>query len=188
VHSTPDGRFALLCLLVLAACVALARRAEQRFAEAARPTAERALSLPLGPTAQGDRLRDGDAIDPNLASTRELELLPGVGPSLARQIVGVRRERGPFRRIEELRQVRGIGARTLEKLRPFLRLASEGLEHPAQAQRDVARAPDLAALEQRAGAYVESERPAAREQVVGAEHELAGGQEVDAAVSLPRDE
>ena len=50
----------------------------------------------------------------------ELAELPGVGETLARRIVEVRRERGPFADHEDLRRVRGIGPRTLERLRPYL--------------------------------------------------------------------
>ncbi len=60
------------------------------------------------------------AVDINAADWPELAELPGVGETLARRIVEVRRERGPFADHEELRRVRGIGPRTLERLRPYL--------------------------------------------------------------------
>jgi competence ComEA-like helix-hairpin-helix protein len=190
VHSTPDGRFALVCLLVLAASVALARRSELRPGGSLEPAVRESepSRVPTRGTGQGDALRDGVGIDPNRASSVELEMLPGVGPSLARQIVTTREANGPFRSIEELRKVRGIGARTLEKLRPFLRLHSEQLEQAADAQRDVVRTADLTALDQHAGAHVDAERQLAREQVVGTEHEVAHGQEGDAGIALLRDE
>jgi competence protein ComEA len=52
----------------------------------------------------------------------ELDQLPGIGPVLARRIVEYRRLHGPFRRLEELRGVRGVGPRLLERLRPRVRL------------------------------------------------------------------
>lgn len=52
----------------------------------------------------------------NRASVEELATLPGVGPTLAARILEAR----PFARIDDLRRVRGIGPKTLEKLRPFV--------------------------------------------------------------------
>ena len=58
----------------------------------------------------------------NLASAKELELLPGIGPSLAARILEHRQTHGPFKSLEELLAVKGIGPKTLEKIRPYLRL------------------------------------------------------------------
>ena len=54
----------------------------------------------------------------NRAGASELDALPGIGPVLARRIVEYRRQHGPFRSVEELRAVRGLGPRLLERLRP----------------------------------------------------------------------
>lgn len=61
-------------------------------------------------------------IDLNRARLPELMVLPGVGRVRAEQIVLHRVRHGPFRQLEDLLQVEGIGADTLERLRPFLRL------------------------------------------------------------------
>lgn len=61
-------------------------------------------------------------IDINRAPAAELELLPGIGPALAARIVEHRQAHGPFRRVEDLTSVRGIGPVTLERLRPRVRL------------------------------------------------------------------
>lgn len=58
-------------------------------------------------------------IDLNTASAAELEALPRIGPSLARRIVEDRAAKGPFRTVEELDRVKGVGKRTVELLRPF---------------------------------------------------------------------
>jgi competence protein ComEA len=55
----------------------------------------------------------------NSASAEELQRLPGIGPTLAKRIIETREAR-PFRSVEELRRVRGIGAKTLERLRPHV--------------------------------------------------------------------
>jgi competence ComEA-like helix-hairpin-helix protein len=59
-------------------------------------------------------------VDVNQARWPELALMPNIGEQLAKRIVADRAERGPFKALEELRRVRGIGPKTLESMRPFL--------------------------------------------------------------------
>jgi len=59
-------------------------------------------------------------LDLNAATATDFERLPGIGPKIAERIVQYREKSGPFRSVEELRDVRGIGVRTLEKLRPMI--------------------------------------------------------------------
>jgi competence protein ComEA len=58
----------------------------------------------------------------NKADRAELEQVPGIGPTLAREIEDHRNKKGPFKSVDELRQVKGIGPVTLDKIRPFLRI------------------------------------------------------------------
>ena len=58
----------------------------------------------------------------NRASENALKRLPGIGPRLARRIIRYRKTHGPFRRIGELRQVKGIGPRIIGRLKSLLRL------------------------------------------------------------------
>lgn len=58
-------------------------------------------------------------VDPRTADTHALESLPGVGPALARRIVEARGTH-PFTRPEDLLRVRGIGPRTLARMRARL--------------------------------------------------------------------
>lgn len=62
-------------------------------------------------------LQSGSLIDVNRASESELTGLRGIGPELARRIVAYREENGPFRSIEELAQVKGIGVSKIEGFR-----------------------------------------------------------------------
>jgi competence protein ComEA len=59
-------------------------------------------------------------VDVNRADWPELLQLPGVGPILADKWIAERERGGPFRSIEDLGRVNGIGPRTLERLRPYL--------------------------------------------------------------------
>ena len=58
-----------------------------------------------------------DIVDVNKADAGTLDRLPGIGPVLAERIVEYRRAHGRFRTIDEITLVRGIGERTLTKLR-----------------------------------------------------------------------
>jgi competence protein ComEA len=59
-------------------------------------------------------------IDINRADSRLLDLLPGIGNVTAQAIVDYRTEHGPFRTIQDLLNVKGIGPATLEKIRDYI--------------------------------------------------------------------
>ena len=59
-------------------------------------------------------------VDLNSADWPELSLLPDVGETLAKRIVASREQEGPFRDLEDIQRVRGIGPKTFEKLLPYL--------------------------------------------------------------------
>ena len=77
--------------------------------------AEDGLSEGSGPQVDGK-------IGVNSADLMAWETLPGIGPHTAAAIVEYRRQHGRFDSIDELIQVRGIGERTVTRLRPRLRL------------------------------------------------------------------
>lgn len=56
----------------------------------------------------------------NMATMEELELLPGIGPSLAHEIYTHRKQFGNFTSIHELLVIPGIGEKTLQRLQPLL--------------------------------------------------------------------
>lgn len=59
-------------------------------------------------------------IDINKADAEMLTQLPGIGPKTAEAILAYRKDVGQFKSLEELTEVKGIGAKKLEKIRPFL--------------------------------------------------------------------
>ncbi len=61
-------------------------------------------------------------VEVNSAPWPEWTLLPGIGETTAKRIVEHRDRAGGFARLDDLRQVRGIGPKTLERLRPYLLL------------------------------------------------------------------
>ena len=61
-------------------------------------------------------------IDINKASAEDFARLPGIGPKLAERIVNFRKKQGPFRRIEDLLAIEGIGYGKWKAIRPYLKL------------------------------------------------------------------
>ena len=59
-------------------------------------------------------------IDINTADAAELNVLPGIGPRLAERIVADREARGPFASLDDLARVRGVGPRTVERIRTYI--------------------------------------------------------------------
>ncbi len=62
------------------------------------------------------------SISINSGTPQELDLLPGIGPKKAGDIIAYRNRIGGFKTLEELKGVRGIGDKTFAKLRPYIRL------------------------------------------------------------------
>ena len=56
----------------------------------------------------------------NTASVAQLDLLPGIGPSTAQAIVTYRTSKGPFSKVDDLLNVRGIGAGRLDAIRALI--------------------------------------------------------------------
>ncbi|MDE2848472.1 MAG: ComEA family DNA-binding protein [Gemmatimonadota bacterium] len=58
----------------------------------------------------------------NTAPASELQKLPGIGPKLAEAIIEYRTRSGPFKRVGELLEVKGIGPAKLGRIRPLVKL------------------------------------------------------------------
>ncbi|MDP2342471.1 MAG: helix-hairpin-helix domain-containing protein [Deltaproteobacteria bacterium] len=87
-----------------------------------------------------------DVVDLNLASAVELCTLPGIGPKKAEAIMALRSKRA-FTRVTQLLQVKGIGPKTLDRLKSRVRLGPVATTHPTSTPTPAAAAlPPLAPL------------------------------------------
>jgi competence protein ComEA len=120
-----------LATLALAAIVAWtfggARPADAAPLRAAKSTASAATAAAAGDAGADDAPAKKRSpkeltgkLNVNTASEDQLMLLPGVGPAMSERIVGYRTKNGAFKRIADLRKVKGIGYKTLKKLEPYL--------------------------------------------------------------------
>jgi|YelNatPaOPRAMG01_1025707.scaffolds.fasta_scaffold00897_2 competence protein ComEA len=85
-------------------------------------------SLPSNSILKSDKEKDikdknsasSNKININYATEKELENLPGIGPSLAKRIVEYREQNGPFKDIEEIKNVKGIGDKKFEQIKDLI--------------------------------------------------------------------
>lgn len=56
----------------------------------------------------------------NTATQAQLETLPGIGPSTATKILSYRKEKGKFKKIEDIKEVSGIGNAKFEKIKELI--------------------------------------------------------------------
>ena len=56
-------------------------------------------------------------ININTANEKELQELPGIGPAMSARIVEYREANGNFKKIEDIKKIRGIGNAKFEKLK-----------------------------------------------------------------------
>jgi comEA protein len=61
-----------------------------------------------------------EPVNINTAGSEELQKVPGIGPVTAEKILNMRKLRGPFRSVNELRAIKGIGPKRLAKMKPYL--------------------------------------------------------------------
>jgi len=68
-------------------------------------------------------------VDLNAATVSELDAVKGIGPAKAKAIIDYRDKNGPFKSVDDLKGVKGFGAKSIEKLRPELTV--DGASAPA---------------------------------------------------------
>ena len=100
----------LSCLLGALPTAALAGQAKTAPRAAAKPASTAIVNL-------------------NTASATDLESLPGIGAKTAARIVEYRQKNGPFKKVEELMNVRGVGEKNFLKLKPQLTVTAAKTDH-----------------------------------------------------------
>ena len=73
------------------------------------------------------------AADLNSATVKELEAVKGIGPAKAKAIVDYREKNGSFKSVDDLKNVKGFGKKTIEKLRSELTVGGGAAPTPAPA-------------------------------------------------------
>ena len=90
-----------------------------------QPAADRLHAYVSSATAS-EKQKPTEPIDINLATAKDFATLPGVGPKIGQRIVAFREKHGPFRRVEDLLVIRGIGRKKWKAIRPFLKVEPGG--------------------------------------------------------------
>jgi competence protein ComEA len=89
------------------------------------------ISLLLVPLAEavavaGQQSAAGKAkVNINSAGLNELQALPRIGPKIAQRILDFRKEHGPFKRVEELMKVKGIGEKMFGSLKDLITVGAD---------------------------------------------------------------
>ncbi len=116
---TPDGdadRLNLAAPLTDGVRLYVPRRGEADIPAVAEPD-QHAEQDPSGTAKEAP-----GPVDLNRATLEQLEELPGIGPSIGQAIIDHRDSNGPFRSVDDLLDVRGVGPARLEQLRPLVKV------------------------------------------------------------------
>jgi competence protein ComEA len=117
------ARSVLATLALVIATVAYARPA---LAQASDSGASARQAAPDAAPAS----RGVTAVNLNTATADQLEALPGIGPATATRIVEYRQKNGPFKKIEDLMSIKGIGEKSFLKLKPLVTVGPPRPERP----------------------------------------------------------
>ena len=79
-----------------------------------------AALLILAPPAFAKKTPPAHPLDLNTATEKQLEQLPGVGPTTAKAIIEFRAKAGRFQRVTDLLVIRGVSETKLKKMRPYI--------------------------------------------------------------------
>ena len=116
---TRTARLAARCAMAAAAAGVIVLAAGGDMVSAAPAKAPRAAKSVDGEAA------DKTPVDINTADAEKLASLPGIGASIAQRIVDYRKEHGPFKSVDELVNVRGVGDKLLARLRDRLTVGTK---------------------------------------------------------------
>lgn len=91
-----------------------------------KSTNQNYIELTYDPTAYSDETNESEPrpqiikININTANETDLTILPGIGESTAKQIVEYREQHGPYIRIEDLKNIKGISDTRLDAIRKYI--------------------------------------------------------------------
>jgi competence protein ComEA len=108
----------VLAVLVSAVSAHAASQAQPAPASSRPAAASRAQKPPAG-----------TIININTATAAELDALPGIGAKTAARIVEYRQKNGPFKKVEDLMNVRGVGEKNFLKLKAQISVGGAKTEH-----------------------------------------------------------
>ncbi len=78
------------------------------------------LLLCLAQTLEAKKKPPVHPVNLNSASSAELQLVPGIGPSTADKILQMRKSYGAYKSVDDLLAIKGIGQKRLDKMRKYL--------------------------------------------------------------------
>lgn len=81
----------------------------------------------------------------NTATALELQQVPGIGPSTADKILKMRKSYGQFKSVDDLRAIKGIGPKRLEKMRKYVTVGKSVAPKKAASSEPTSSAPPSAA-------------------------------------------
>jgi len=110
----------LSAVLAQAGAATLSEKGETKLSSGARVEIAGEGQCRLGRMQGPQLLTLGLALNLNNATAGDLDGLPGIGPVLAQRIIEYRHKNGPFKRIDELEKVSGIGKKKLDKIKSYL--------------------------------------------------------------------
>jgi len=90
--------------------------------QAILPTSERRHHTRKVHHASPKKPKHPPVLNMNTATLAQFQLFTGIGPKMAQRIVDYRKAHGPFQTVEQIMDVKGIGPKKFEKMKPYLKL------------------------------------------------------------------
>lgn len=91
-------------------------------------------ALLIARVAIAKKVPPASPLDLNTATAAQLAQLPGIGATTAKAIVQFRQKSGPFERVNDLLAIRGISARKLEQIRPYVTVSKLAPRKPSSSR------------------------------------------------------